>query len=132
MPIVFSYDLQDAPPIEHNRLASMFERLGWQSLGGSSFRYPALGSSQPTEDWFNHVVPALALFRSYVLKSKRTVSKFSLDASSSTGFNPSAPGGGYGSSPALGASVTLYNPSRPDFGQANLKSALDAKIEWPY
>jgi hypothetical protein len=63
MPVIFSFDIEGASSKERNRLQCMFERLGWGNLGGSSYRYPKLGTTPYTEDWFNHVIPALMLFR---------------------------------------------------------------------
>lgn len=42
MPVLLTYDLEGAEQAEYNRLQSMFERLGWEKLGGSSYRYPRL------------------------------------------------------------------------------------------
>ena len=54
-----------AHPRELNRLRGAFERLRWEHLGNTAYRYPVLGSQEPTEDWFNHVVPALMLLRAF-------------------------------------------------------------------
>jgi hypothetical protein len=35
MPITVTFDIHGAPPPEYNRLQSMFERLGWENLGGT-------------------------------------------------------------------------------------------------
>ncbi len=89
MAVIITFDIEGAPPQERNRIQSFFERLGWENLGGSSYRYPRLGTDdQPVEDWFNHVVPALMLFRTYALKSERKISKFTIDVQSSSGHNP--------------------------------------------
>ena len=53
MPIVLTYELKAFNTATRNRIQSLFERLGWENLGGSSYRYPQLGANQPTEDWFN-------------------------------------------------------------------------------
>ncbi|HVA50235.1 MAG TPA: hypothetical protein VNH11_28025 [Pirellulales bacterium] len=58
--------------------------------GPNTFRYPALAveHGQTTlEDWFNHVVPALMLFRCYVLTRRLVVKEFTLQANSSTGLS---------------------------------------------
>src|SRR5438132_8367751 len=96
MPAVITFDIKKATTKERNRVQSFFERLGWENLGGSSYRYPRLGSDQPTEDWFNHVIPALMLFRAFIVKGDVTLKKFTLDVQSSTGFNPES---GYGTPP---------------------------------
>lgn len=42
MPVVFTfdYDTEHRDDNDYARLKSMFERFGWQSLGGTSYRYP--------------------------------------------------------------------------------------------
>lgn len=129
MPVVLTFDIEGAPPLERNRIQCAFERFGWESLGGSSYRYPRLGSTQPVEDWFNHVVPALMLFRTYLVQSGRQLSKFSLDVQSSTGANPVTE---FGAVPHPSANVTLYTPTTPaHFGVGNLRGWLDG-IPYPY
>lgn len=128
MPIVLTYDIEGAAPIEHNRLQSMFERFGWQNLGGTAYRYPRLGSEEPVEDWFNHVVPALMLFRAYLVSSGRPLRKFTLDIQSSVGFNPET---AFGHGPAAGAALELYPPTNPAFGERNLREWV-AAVEYPY
>lgn len=41
---------------------------------------------QPVEDWLNHVVPALMLFRAYC-KKRDCLTKFTLDCQSSSGYD---------------------------------------------
>lgn len=128
MPLVFTFDLEAATPQERNRIQSSFERFGWQNLGGSSYRYPRLGADQPTEDWFNHVVPALMLFRAFVLRSGKRLSKYTLDVQASTGLNPDS---GYGTEPLGGDQVTMYDPTTAAFGERNLRDWLDG-VQYPY
>lgn len=133
MPVLLTYEIEKGSSTEHNRVQSFLERLGWESLGGSSYRYPKLGSTVPTEDWFNHVVPALMLFRAFVLrmnsKGKR-LKKFSLDVQTSTGCNP---GSGYGTLPfsASDPSFGLCTPSKGTFGLKKLKKWID-DVAYPY
>src|ERR1700730_14657234 len=88
MPVVFTFEVRAAPPQERNRIQSFFERFGWENIGGSSYRYPRLGTDdQPVEDWLNHVVPALMLFRCYILSSRRQLPKFTIDVQASAGHN---------------------------------------------
>ncbi len=129
MPVILTFDIEGAPSLERNRIQCAFERFGWQNLGGSSYRYPRLGADQPVEDWFNHVIPALMLFRAYIVQSGRPLTKFTLDVQSSSGANP---GTGYGSTPASGDDVQLYEPTTPGhFGLANLRGWLNS-IHYPY
>jgi len=128
MPVTLSFDLEGAPPIQRNRLQSMFERFGWQNIGGSSYRYPRLGVMPNAEDWFNHVVPALALFRAYVIESGIPLTKFSLDVQSSTGYFPHRR---FGTAPKDSADIEFYTPTNTSFGLKNLKKWIDA-LEFPY
>ena len=111
MPVIFSFEL-DAAPYESNQLGSLIERLGWERLDGRSFRYPRMGeaSAGEAEDWFNHVVPALMLFRSYVLTRQLPVKAFTLEAQSSTGYRRETE---FGSPPMQAEYIRTYEPSLP-------------------
>lgn len=128
MPVILTFDIAGAPPIERNRIQCAFERFGWENLGGSSYRYPRLGAAQLVEDWFNHVIPALMLFRVYVVESGRPLSKFSLDAYTSTGANPN---GGFGNLPMASGGIAFSPPNNQQFGLGNLQNWLD-NVGYPY
>lgn len=129
MPVVITFDIEGAPPQERNRIQSLFERLGWQNLGGSSYRYPKLGTvDQPVEDWFNHVIPALTLFRQYLVESARPLSCFTLDIQSTTGYDPAT---GFGTPPVNGMAVKLYEPKNASFGKKQLQDWIDS-LKFPY
>ena len=114
MPIVFTFDISGAPSAERNRIQSFFERFGWQNLGGSAYRYPRLGAERehPVENWFNHVIPALMLFRVYVVDSGRELTSYTLDIQSSAGMNPDT---GFGTPPETGHEINLYSPNNSQF-----------------
>jgi len=133
MPITVTFDFERPDGNELNRLRGAFERLGWEHLGNTAYRYPKLHGGHPTEDWFNHVIPALMLLRSFarhVVASGRSIKKFSIDVQSSTGFNPTT---GVGTLPAPASGVAFSTPSTPGraFGLANLRAWLDG-VTWPY
>ncbi|WP_337914422.1 hypothetical protein [Vibrio cholerae] len=129
MPVVITFDIEAAPSQERNRIQSAFERFGWQNLGGSSYRYPRLGTEdQPVEDWFNHVIPALTLFRQYLISSGRSLGCFTLDVQSTTGFDLDT---GFGTAPQNPDDVRLYAPTNTAFGERNLKQWLGA-LTYPY
>lgn len=91
MPITFTFDIEEDSIKDSNdrtRITLCFKRLGWESIGGSSWRYPALepGGQHASEDWFNHVIPALMYFRSLVEHSGMNVTQYTLDAHSEAGF----------------------------------------------
>jgi hypothetical protein len=148
MPVLLTYDFEGASTIEFNRLQCMFERLGWENLGGSSYRYPRLGTSdQPVEDWLNHVVPALMLFRAFAINSASELKQFTLDIQSSSGYQHSTT---FGSAPFSGTDMKtetvkankssstkkklkkkLYKPSNGSFGEKKLIEWLD-DVVYPY
>jgi len=129
MPVVITFDIAAAPSGERNRIQSFFERFGWENLGGSSYRYPKLGTDdQPVEDWFNHVIPALMLFRTYLISSGRQLTKCTLDVSTSTGYSPNT---NYGNPPLPGAAVPLYQPTNLQFGEQRLRDWL-TNLPYPY
>lgn len=133
MPIVVTFDLDRPTPDELNRVRGFFERLGWEHLGNTAYRYPPLGSEEPTEDWFNQVIPALMLLRALARQTAddgRGMTRFSLDVQSSTGFNPLT---GLGALPAAAGGMSFAPPSRSGakFGLQNLRDWIDG-VEWPY
>jgi hypothetical protein len=133
VPIIVTFDIHRPTPQELGRIRGFFERLGWEHLGNTAYRYPKLHGQHLTEDWFNHVIPALMLLRSfarYAAATGRNIRKFSIDVQSSTGFDPIT---GVGTLPFPAAQVTLSLPSRSglSFGRQRLCDWMDA-IAWPY
>ncbi|HEX3365576.1 hypothetical protein [Phenylobacterium sp.] len=129
MPVIATFDIVGANPQERNRIQSFFERLGWENLGGSSYRYPRLGTNdQPVEDWLNHIVPALMLFRAFIVSSGRELRRFTIDVQSSSGYNPVTQ---FGAAPTDGAGLNLYPPTNSAFGEANLRHWITG-VEYPY
>jgi hypothetical protein len=138
MPVLFTFDIRGAPPPERRRVQSFLERFGWENIGGSSYRYPRRGTrDQPVEDWLNHVVPALMLFRCYILSSGRQLPRFTIDVQSSVGFNE-ATQFGLGPKPGTGVRrrrprirVKLYKPTTSAFGEKKLRNWLES-VAYPY
>lgn len=131
MPIVITFDVQDNDNNQRNRVQEFFEKLGWQNLGGSSYRYPQLGAQKqhPVEDWLNHVIPALMLFRRYVLSAPRVkLTKFTLDVQSSTGYDPTSP---YGNPPRRLTRADLKQTARNKFTVNNLLQWINNN-DYPY
>ncbi len=133
MPIIVTFDVAGPTPRELNRIRGVFERLGWERLGNTAYRYPKLHSQHLTEDWFNHVIPALTLLRSFArhaISSGRNIDKFSIDVQSSTGFDPLT---GTGTLPLPANQITYYQPSSAGlaFGRRNLEDWIDG-VDWPY
>lgn len=131
MAVVFTFDIANGPAGVHNRIQSAFQRLGWENLGGSVYRYPRLGTDdQPVEDWFNHVIPALMLFRALTLNGQLNVTKFTLDVVSSSGFSSATQ---YGQAPLAAAQIQYYQPGNQQFGHGNLVQWLDdVTAAYPY
>jgi hypothetical protein len=125
MPIVVTFDMAGTKPAAHNRIQSLFERLDWENLGGSAYRYPKLvlpnsaKDGSDVEDWFNHVIPALSLFRAYAVLPTSKVSKFTIDVQSSTGGSTQ----GYGHFPKNIVAKDLEQTKQQQFGQGKL-------VEW--
>ncbi|MBW3596428.1 MAG: hypothetical protein KY475_04035 [Planctomycetes bacterium] len=133
MPITVTFDIQSPTPHELNRIRECFERLGWEHLGNTAYRYPKLHGPHPTEDWFNHVIPALMMLRAFArhaAQSGRNIRKFSIDVQSSTGCNPIT---NVGAPPLPPSQITYSQPSRSgrSFGLQQLQSWIDG-IDWPY
>jgi hypothetical protein len=133
VPILVTFDVHQPASLELNRIRGFFERLGWEHLGNTAYRYPALHESHRTEDWFNHVIPALMLLRAFARHAEatgRNIRRFSIDVQTSTGFTPLT---GVGTPPLAADQMTYAQPSRSGqvFGQQNLEAWLDA-VAWPY
>lgn len=131
MPVVLTFDLASYKPNDHGRLKAMFERFGWENLGGTAYRYPRLGTDhQPVEDWLNHVAPAIMMFRSYLSRNPTVkLTRFTIDTNSSAGFNPTT---GFGRGVVSANLAASYTPTHPNFfGMANLEEWLDG-IPYPY
>jgi hypothetical protein len=133
MPIIVTFDISRPNPRELNRLRGLFERLGWEHLGNTAYRYPKLHSEHPAEDWFNHVIPALMLLRAFArfaATTGRDIRKFSIDVQSSTGFDPET---AVGTPPLPAGQITFSRPSRPGmaFGRGRLENWIDG-VTWPY
>jgi hypothetical protein len=94
MPITLTFDIDEASITDTNdrgRMSAAFARLGWEHIGGSAWRYPALGTTNASEDWLNHVVPALMYFRSLVEHANLNITKFTIDAHSEAGYRVGNP-----------------------------------------
>jgi hypothetical protein len=133
VPITVTFDIDRPTSLELHRIRGFFERLGWERLGNTAYRYPKLHGQHLTEDWFNHVIPALMLLRAFARHAAttgRNIRRFSIDAHSSTGYNPRTR---VGTPPLLANQITYSQPSRPgqNFGQQNLEGWVDG-IPWPY
>ena len=88
MPITVTFDIDDATVLDGNdrtRILTCFTRFGWERVGGSAWRYPALGTENVSEDWFNHVIPALMYLRSLACHANLNVYNFTIDAHSEAG-----------------------------------------------
>lgn len=110
MPVTVTFDIDEASVTDandRNRILACFTRLGWERVGGSAWRYPALGTQNVSEDWMNHVVPALMYLRSIACHANLDVYSFTIDAHSEAGHRGRA-------TPILGspiqqaANITMY------------------------
>jgi hypothetical protein len=133
MPITVTFDIERPTSLELSRLRSAFLRLGWEHLGNTAYRYPKLHEYDAVEDWFNRVIPALMLLRTFavhLLADGRSLRKFSLDVQSSTGFDPVT---GVGTPPLEGHDINYVLPPATgrSFGLQNLIDWIDG-VTWPY
>lgn len=133
MPVVFTFDVTGAADVGgqsfQSRIQASFQRLGWQHLGGTAYRYPSLNAAYPTEDWLNHVIPAFFLFRTMALVHNVQLAKFTVDAQSSTGFDADT---AVGTPPVSGPNIRLYPPNHQNmFGEANLINWIEG-VTSPY
>jgi hypothetical protein len=76
VPITVTFDIQRPTSQELKRIRSFFERLGWEHLGNTAYRYPQLRGEHVVEDWFNHVIPALMLLRALPAMRRRRAATF--------------------------------------------------------
>ena len=127
MPITITYDFAGDIGNHRSWLRSMLERFGFRRLGGSVFRYQGTrdASGHDTDDWLNHVAPALMLFRSYVVHNGLTLSRFTIDAHSVAFVDLSDAAAPIGTSPCTGAAVALESPTNAQAGEKDLRKFVD-------
>ena len=133
MPVTVTFDLSRPRPDELNRLRSAFERLGWQRLGNTAYRYPALGEQPDAEDWFNCVVPALMMLAAYsrfAAARGRGLARFTIDAQSMTGLDHESQVGML-PAPVDEMDLSAPSPGGRAFAEQRLRDWL-AAIQWPY
>lgn len=133
MPVIFTFDISGNAQVGgqdfRGRVQAAFQRLGWQHLGGTAYRYPTLDAQHVTEDWFNHVVPALMLFRAMAIQNNIQIDNFTVDVQASTGFDQPT---GVGTAPVTSAGISFYPPNHANlFGEQNLRDWIDS-IPSPY
>ena len=106
MPVLLTFDIGKANTRERDQIQNFFEKFGWENVGGSAYRYPDFGTkNQPVEDWFNHIVPALMLFRSFLISSNVPLKYCTIDAQASAGYNSVTD---YGNPPAKSTDQILF------------------------
>ncbi len=130
MPITFTFDI-DRATIDANdtaRIIACFERFGWEHVGGSSWRYPALGTENVSEDWFNHVIPALMYFRSIATHADMDVYNFTIDAHSVAGHRGrvAVP---LGEPIRQAADITMYGSNYGVLSEQRLRDFVQASTE---
>lgn len=125
MPINITFDLPGSRPHDVGRIQSMFAQFGWEHVGPSSYRYPPSNDAGP-EDWLNRVIPALMLFRSYIVTPDCPLSMFTVTVNSATFFNRDS---GYGAEPTN--EFELFSDRNKKFGATKLRGWLRG-VEWPY
>ena len=128
MPIIVTFEVTDTDNNQRNRVQDFFVGLGWQNLGGSAYRYPPLNHTG-TEDWLNCVIPALMVFRRYLLSSGRiTVKNFTIDTNASVGYDCDPP---YGHAPRILTAQDLRTMPYEKFTQDKLMDWVNS-ADYPY
>lgn len=126
MPVTITFDISDASIADNNdrtRINTCFTRLGWENIGGSAWRYPALGTVNTSEDWFNHVIPALMYLRSIKEHAGLDIYNFTIDAHSEAGHRGRTV-------PPLGEpiqnadDITMYNAPSNTLSEARLRQFI--------
>jgi hypothetical protein len=127
MPITISYDLKTGDTNHRNYIRSMFERFGWKRLGGSVLRYEVAENEE--EDWLNDVVPALMLFRSYVVAKGITLRFFTLDTHSVARIDLSDSDEELGNEPDTGDDLGLYTPTNVQSSEKRIRRGINSLID---
>jgi hypothetical protein len=76
----------------NNRVQSLFQRLGWEHVSQSQFRYPSNNSTNISFiSFMNRIVPGLSLFRYYSIRNRIHFSSFTIDATIHVHHNSNGP-----------------------------------------
>jgi hypothetical protein len=128
MPIILTFEVTDDDNNQRNRVQDFLVGFGWQNLGGSAYRYPPLNHAG-AEDWLNHVIPALMLFRRYLLSSERIkIKNVTIDTHASSGYDRDS---GFGHRPRVLASGDLAAMPYEKFTRENLLTWIN-NADYPY
>lgn len=125
MSLTLTYDISAKSGNHHNYVRSMFERFGWKQIGGSTVTYSGRkisGVSQ--EDWLNDVVPAIMYFRSYLLKHKLKLNKFTINALSFSVLDHTSKKK-LGRRPLAGSALKLKVPMSKQSGEKRIRSFVE-------
>jgi hypothetical protein len=93
---------------------------------GSVLRYEV---DEGEEDWLNDVVPALMLFRSYVVAKGITLKFFTLDTHSVARIDLSDPDEELGFEPDNGDDIFLHKPTNIQSSKKRIRRGIDALID---
>jgi hypothetical protein len=91
------------------------------------FRYDGIvdTAGDRTEDWLNHVVPALMFFRSFILSRNLNLSTFTVDAHSVAMLDLSDPAAPVGAAPIGGAAIPMAVPTNAQSTEQALRDFVD-------
>jgi hypothetical protein len=131
MPITITYDFSVKSGNHHSYVRSSFERFGWEQIGGSTVTYSGrMIGGRLQEDWFNDVAPAIMHFRSYVLKHKLKLNKFTINAASFSivDYTPSNKKK-LGRRPLAGSNLKLKKPTNNQSSAKRLQAFVDSCID---
>jgi hypothetical protein len=97
MPYTLTYDLESgkaASSDNRSRIRLIFQRFGWQAVGGSAVHYPPIGQQMGFEDFFGQVLPALWLFRCLLVARWIRVKSYTFTANSAVAYHHEGSAGG--------------------------------------
>lgn len=78
MPVSISFDISNGTTDDFARIRMNFQRLWWEPVGQSSWRYPRLERRDQPEDFFNHVLPALEYLKTLAIERGGNISRYCL------------------------------------------------------
>jgi hypothetical protein len=128
MPVTLSYDIATEDPNHRSYIRSMFERFGWQRLGGSVLRYSGrpIADGSYYDDWLNDITPSIMFLRSYVLLHNLHLKFLTIDAASTSFLDFTDQAMPVGHPPYTGAQLALVPPTNDQSSVKALRQFVDA------
>ena len=127
MPVTISYDLQTPYGNHGSYLRSMFERFGWERLGGSVLRYNGRQiGNRFYDDWLNDIAPSITFFRAYIVQHNLTLKFLTIDCISTSFLDFSDLQAPLGNPPETGLNLTMRPPTNEQSAVGTIRDFVDA------